>query len=69
MLTANRSPGVIERGSLYTLSEVQSRTGWSKHALRAARRAGLPVKYVGGRAFLTGDSILEFVVNHGKDTK
>lgn len=64
-----KRPGIIERGALYTLDEVKLRTGWSKHALRTARRVGLVVRYFGNRAFISGDSICDFVAQHGKDSQ
>ena len=46
--------GEIEHHATYTLPEFRSRTKMGRHAMRAARRAGLRVVYAHGRAFVRG---------------
>lgn len=56
---------VISVGELYPLDEAARRLGWSRRAMRTARRAGLPVRYFGGRGFLIGDDVIAFIREHG----
>ncbi len=62
-------PGVILPGALYRAKEAFRHLGWSATAARSARRDGLSLKYRGGKAYVTGDEIIRFVVESGKDTK
>jgi len=72
MATAANStatPTVIDPAEMYHLAEAKRRLGWGAHAMRAARRKGLEVKYIGGRAYLFGDDIIAHIRVHGKASK
>lgn len=51
--------------ALYTLAALSVRTGLGTFALRSARREGLRVFRVGGRAFVRGADFIEYVVKAG----
>lgn len=66
MATATAAiPGVIEAGAVYTLEELKRRSGCGSWALRQMRRAGLPVKYLGGRGFIRGEDFISHVASAG----
>ena len=54
---------------LYTLGEAKRRLGWGNHAMRTARRQGLEVKYVAGRAYVLGCDLIEHILKNGKVRK
>lgn len=54
-------PGFIDRWSLYTLAELQSRLKLGKQALRTARKEGLPIRKVGSRRFVLGSDAVEWM--------
>lgn len=62
------APGHISGDCLYTLSEIQERLKLGQHAMRQARRAGLPVRRIGRRAYVLGRDVMEFVES-GADRK
>lgn len=64
-----QAPGEIVAGRLYTLPELCRRLGWSKAAFRSARRKGLAVRYMAGRGYVEGQTVIDFVMQHGKLTK
>lgn len=53
----------IESGCTYPLDEFARRSGLGRHALREARRKGLKVKRLGGRAYVRGDDFDEFIAS------
>ena len=61
--------GPIENGTVYPLDDFKARTGLGSAALRTARRDGLVVKYIGGRAFIRGEDFISFVAANGKSEK
>lgn len=61
--------GPIEPHILYPLPELQARAGLGNAAMRTARRAGLKVKYAGGRGYVLGLDFIEYVEANGKDEK
>lgn len=61
--------GPIEPGLLYPIDTLKALVGLRVAAIREARRAGLRVKYVGGRCYIKGEWFIEYVEKHGKDTK
>jgi hypothetical protein len=63
------SPGVIEPGQYLTLPEAKRRLGLSVAGLRKMRRAGLPIKYWGGRGFLKSDDLIRFLDENASDQK
>ena len=65
-MAAAASPGVLEPGALYTLAEFQARTGMKRFALRTARKAGLKILYVNGRAFVSGDDAIAYFRQMGE---
>jgi hypothetical protein len=54
-------PGIIEPPALYTLQELQARSGLGAWGMRQARRAGLQVLRVHGRTFIEGQAFIEYV--------
>jgi hypothetical protein len=58
----------IQRGQLYALQNFQAATGLGRTSLREARRRGLRVQYVHGRAFVLGDDWLDYVSHHGRQS-
>ena len=61
--------GPVEPEILYPLSDLQARTGLGAAALRTARRAGLKVRYTGGRGYVKGADFIDYVEQHGKSEK
>jgi hypothetical protein len=59
--TLKEAPGTIERGVFYTLPEFQNRIRWNRHAMRQARKAGLRVRYMHGRAYVLGDDLFAYI--------
>jgi hypothetical protein len=53
--------GEIQQNGLYSLPEFKKRTGLKEWAIRSARRAGLRVLYLHGRAFIRGADWMEYV--------
>jgi hypothetical protein len=59
--TTSIPTGVIEPGALYQIEEFKRRTGFGNHAMRTARRNGLKVRYLGGRAFVHADDFFAYI--------
>jgi hypothetical protein len=59
--TNNIYPGTVEPGVLYQIEEFKRRTGFGSHAMRSARRNGLRVRYLGGRAFVYADDFFTYI--------
>jgi sugar/nucleoside kinase (ribokinase family) len=57
----NENAGFIEPQILYRLPEAMRRLGWGAHAMRAARRAGLTVRYAGRCGFVLGRDIIDYI--------
>jgi hypothetical protein len=55
------TPGVIAADECYRLDEFCRRAGLTASAMRAARRAGLPVRRQGKRAFVIGADWIQFL--------
>lgn len=53
--------GAIKRGEFYQLGTFKGKTGWGTHAMRTARRNGLRVRYLGGRAFVHADDFFAYL--------
>lgn len=51
----------IENGCTYPLDEFQRRSGLGRHALRQARKSGLKVRRLGGRAYVRGEDFNSFL--------
>lgn len=62
---SSAAPGVIEPQALYTLAELQARLRVGSCGLRSMRRAGLRVYRVGGRGFVLGRDVIDFIVQNG----
>lgn len=56
----------IVADGVYALQEFRRRTGLGVHALRMARRGGLPVRRIGRQSFILGRDWLNFVAKSGK---
>lgn len=63
---SNAVSGVIRADEIYTIDEFKRRLRIRDATLRAARRAGLSVRYVHGRAFVFGRDWIEYVGNATK---
>jgi hypothetical protein len=51
----------IEPGLFYGIEEFKRQTRWGAHAMRTARRNGLRVRYLGGRAFVHADDFFAYL--------
>jgi hypothetical protein len=70
MQSSNTAPGGrISADQLLTLDAVQAELGLGVHAMRMARRRGLPVRYVGRKAFVLGRDLIAYVEANGKTEK
>ena len=56
----------IKADEVYPLPLFQRNAGMSKHAMRTARRNGLPVKKIGRRKYVLGRDFLEYIAKHGE---
>lgn len=61
--------GPIEPHILYPLEDLKARSGMGAVAMRTARRAGLVVKYAGGRGYVLGRDFIEYIDANGKSEK
>jgi hypothetical protein len=52
--------GVISSHEVYSLSEFQNRVGFGRHAMKVARQAGLPVRFVASKGYVVGSDAVEF---------
>ena len=55
------APRIIHPGECYPTSEVTRIAGWGPGALRTARKNGIIVRYLHGRAFIFGDDLLTYL--------
>lgn len=62
-------PGPIESGAVYPIADFRARTGLGTAALRIARREGLRVRYLAGRAFIRGEDFIRYLDTNAKDSK
>ena len=69
MRTATGAEGRITADSMYTLDEIRERMKLGTHALRVARRDGLPVRYIGRRGYVLGADLIEYVRGNAKTDK
>jgi hypothetical protein len=69
MSTATQGIGKIEPGILYRLEALKEASGVGAWGLRQMRRAGLKVRYVGGRGFVLGKDFIEHVERAGTEAK
>ena len=70
MANSSRDLAPIEDGVSYPLPEFERRSGLGRHAMARARREGLRVYRVGGRAYVRGQDFNEFLARHdGCDAK
>ena len=59
----------IKPDELYVASDAYQSLGWKAAAQRKARRLGLRVKYFGGRSYVLGRDLIQFLIENGKDSK
>ena len=59
--TAQAPPLAIEKGKVYPLAEFVRIVHFGRHAMRAARKRGLRVRYSGNRAFVFGDDFFAYL--------
>jgi len=57
----------IDPSKIYPLKTFMRLAGMGLAAMRSARRAGLPVSYVGNLAFVRGSDFAEFVKANAKN--
>lgn len=57
----SRELAPIENGATYPLDEFQRRSGLGRHAMRQARKDGLKVRRLGGRAYVRGEDFNTFL--------
>jgi hypothetical protein len=65
MAAATTSVGEITSDAMYTLLELEARTGLGTAALRTARRNGLVVRKIGRRSYVLGKDVLAYVERAG----
>lgn len=53
--------GIVEVDAVYQKAEFLSRVGLGEAAFRSARRAGLKVAYVHGKAYIRGRDWLDYL--------
>lgn len=58
-------PGTISQLESYTLAEFRQRTKMGRYAFGKARKAGLPVREVGGKLFVRGADWDAFLAGQG----
>ena len=58
-------PGIIEPEKLYRLETIKAASGVGAWGLRQMRKAGLKVRYVGGRGFVKGADFIAHVESSG----
>ena len=61
MANSSRDLAPIEDGVTYPLPEFERRSGLGRHAMAQARRKGLRVHRLGGRAYVRGQDFNEFL--------
>jgi hypothetical protein len=62
---ADRTLAPIEPDSLYPVAVLKRITGLGDAALRQARRAGLVVRYLHGRAYVCGHDFIRYATENG----
>ncbi|WP_417739163.1 hypothetical protein [Rosistilla oblonga] len=67
--TGTPSVGVINPGSLYTLRAFKKHLEITDATLRAARRAGLRVKYVHKQGYVHGQDWIDYIENANADNR
>lgn len=55
------SPGVISTHEIYTLNELERRTGLGEGALKVAKERGLKVRRFGRKAFVRGEDLDKYL--------
>lgn len=61
--------GQVVADGLYTLDFIKANLGLGQAAMRSARRAGLPVKYVGRVGVVLGSDLIAYVRDTARDEK
>ena len=59
--TTQRTSGAIEPGAVYRLEDFLARVGWSHHAWRSARAAGMKSVRMHARCYVRGDDFMRYV--------
>jgi len=63
----NQSPGEIFLNAIYRVDELKRRMGWKDAAFRSARRSGLKVCRSGGRAYVLGKDLNDYLTGRTDD--
>lgn len=66
---AGTTLGPIEPHILYPQPDLSARSGMGVGALRTARRNGLKVLYIAGRAYIMGRDFIAYIEANAKPTK
>ncbi len=69
-MASNNDPnaGIINPTELYTLTALKRRLGIQDASLRAARRAGLDVRYAHKQGYVHGKDWIEHVMKFGRSS-
>lgn len=59
-------PGVIDPDLTYRLDALKTVAGLGECAVRTARKKGLRIRYCGGRGFVRGRDLVEYIETHGE---
>lgn len=57
--------GVVVANAVYRLDTFQQRMKLGAGAIRAARRAGLPIRRIGRRSYVLGRDVIDFLARKG----
>lgn len=61
MANTSYIPGVIDPTHLYRRDEVCARLAWKAHAWRTATRNGLQTLRAGGRCYVLGSDLIDYL--------
>ena len=61
MVSSSYNPGVIDPTHLYRVDELRARLGWKAHAWRTATRKGLRTLRAGGRCYVLGSDVIDYL--------
>ena len=69
VITNPKASEPIAPERLYTRDQLMASTGLRAAGIRAARRSGLRVLYVGAKAFVKGQDFITYVEQAAKETR
>lgn len=68
-LQRHQRPGEIHPDVLYLLEEIKARANMRDWAIRQARKNGLRIRYLSGRAYCKGSDFIAFVDRTATDSR